>query len=65
MQLDAYRKKLRLIVDLRPLNGQSSIFCQETIDMVCELVEFDDHFVSIDLKSVFIIFLLIQSSTNN
>ena len=48
-------KKLRLIVDLRPLNEHIKVpyFCQETIDKVCELVEFDDHFVSIDLKNGF------------
>ena len=48
-------KKLRLIVDLRPLNEHIKVpyFRQETIDTVCELVEFDDHFVSIDLKNGF------------
>ena len=45
-------KKLRLIVDLRPLNEHISVpsFKNEGIDVVCDQLQYGDQFVSVDLK---------------
>ena len=48
-------KKLRLITDLSPLNEhvKSPYFKNEGIDVVSELLDCDDHLVTVDLKDGF------------
>ena len=45
-------KKLRLIVDLRPLNEHITVpnFKNEGIDVVCDQLQYGDQFISVDLK---------------
>ena len=44
--------KLRLIVDLRPLNEHIVVpnFKNEGIDIVCDQLQYGDQFISVDLK---------------